>query len=335
MTSREVLAACRALVAFSVVALGAVGCQGRVASTGGETHFLTACDDTPAACGTELACRGGVCTLPCEEDAACSAFPNAECVASTGSVPTGTELPGTCDVRCAGDAECERVSPDHQCVTGVCRVPDGDAGANSCTPATTDPNQVLVIGDSFFAATHQITAYLEDAARMAGALEAGERYRDQSSLLDNALADGGIANQYAAGLAEGAVELVVMNGGGADVLFTDCETGANCSDLTDAANEARALFARMAGDGVRAVVFVGYPDPVEAALAELMDAFRPMIQAECAASPVPCHWVDLRTPFAGRYDAFIDSDGLNPTAEGSRATATAIWTVLERNCLAQ
>jgi hypothetical protein len=197
---------------------------------------------------------------------------------------------------------------------------------------------VLLIGDTFFATSHQITAFLEDLARNEGALSAGDRYRDNSRLVANglAVAGEGLADQYAAGASEGDVRLVIMNGGGADVLFSSCESPAtDCPDLVAAAASARELLDGMAADGVLNVVYVFYPDPVDATVREKMDALRPLIQDACESSSTPCHWLDLRTTFAGHYDEYVQPDGMNPTAAGSQASARAIWETLRRNCIAQ
>jgi hypothetical protein len=100
-------------------------------------------------------------------------------------------------------------------------------------PSGTPANQVLVIGDSFFASSHQITAYLEDLSRAAGTLSAGERYRDNSRLTANALAFGGngIHDEYEAGVTEATVKLVIMNGGGVDVLASSCAPNSSCPEL--------------------------------------------------------------------------------------------------------
>lgn len=199
-------------------------------------------------------------------------------------------------------------------------------------------NEVLVIGDSFFGASHQITAYLEDLARGAGALAVGERYRDNSARTANGLALGGhgIESQYAAAKADAEVKAVIMNGGGADLLGASCPAPpAECPALSEAALAAQELLSQMAADGVSDVVYAFYPNPVDASLSEKMDSLRPLIQGACESSPVPCHWLDLRTAFADHYDEFIQPDGLNPTAAGSQASAGAIWATMQMACIAQ
>jgi hypothetical protein len=263
-----------------------------------------------------------------------------------------------CEFRCASDTECERLSADHRCQGGVCRAgvsssggeggaaggssgssgAAGSGGSEACAPSEIAGNQVLLIGDTFFAATHAVTAELENLARDAGALAANERYRDASTLFGNALALGGngIANQYASAVAESEVEVVVMTGGGADLLVGSCESlQPECPLIVDADDALRELFARMSDDGVGHVLYAFYPNPTDANLRAEMDVLRPVIEAACAESPVPCHWVDLRVSFADHYDEYILPDGMNPTPAGSRAAAEAIWAVMQGQCIAQ
>jgi len=330
--------------------------------TGGETHFLTRCDASPKSCGDRLTCVCGVCTLPCAERAACEALPAAQCVPSSAGCATNIPTtPGVCEVSCVGDADCAVVSPSHRCQQGVCRagalasggaggssdVTSGgvagsgavtDGGAGACASGTVPANQVLIIGDSFFATTHQITAYLEGLARDAGAVSVGERYRDRSNLLANALALGGngIADQYTSGASEAGVKVVIMDGGGADALLGSCDSAnASCAVVTAAAAAAQALFAKMATDNVEQVVFAFYPDPGDANVKARIDALRPLIQSACENAPLPCHWLDLRTVFAGHYPEYVQADQLNPTDTGARASAQAIWSTMQQYCVAQ
>jgi hypothetical protein len=326
--------------------------------TGGETHFLTRCEPNSDTCGDRLSCVCGVCTLPCAERAACQAWPAAQCVPSIAGCGSGSAgATGVCEVACVGNADCTVVSAAHRCEQGVCRAgalatggagaassgtggASGatDGGASACSSRTVPANQVLIIGDSFFATTHQITAYLEGLARDAGAVSLGERYRDRSNLPSNALAlaGNGIAEQYTSGVSEAEVKVVIMNGGGADVLLGSCD-GANssCAVITAAAAAAQALFARMASDGVQHVVYAFYPDPGDPNVKAKVDALRPLIQSACENAPLPCHWLDLRSLFAGHYAEFIQPDQLNPTDAGARATAQGIWALMQQYCIAQ
>ena len=350
-------------VALLVAVQVAAACSSDQDPTGGETHFLRLCKPG-ADCGQGLACLCGVCTRSCAGASDCAALARGECTAPSVSGVCAQAAPQTfCDALCTDDADCAAISADHRCEDGRCRsgsaAPnaggtggsgaagasgaagnggDGGGGTGGCTSSEVNANQVVILGDSFFGATHQITAYLEDLARGAGALDVGERYRDYSALLNNALALGGngIAAQYAAAAAEARVEVVIMNGGGTDVLAGACATpSSDCPVIVEASLAAEALLAQMAADGVAHVVYAFYPDPVDPNLRAKVDALRPQIEAVCQASPVACHFVDLRSTFADFYTEYIQPDGINPTAAGSQAAAGAIWETMQTNCIAQ
>jgi len=339
----------RLTILIAALAL-AFSCRPQIGEpTGGETHFLTRCESNANTCGDRLTCVCGVCTLPCAERSGCLTLPAAQCV--PGCI--ADDAPGVCEVSCVGDADCTVISPAHRCEQGVCRAgvlasggaggADGapdveDGGANACERGSVPANQVLVIGDSFFAASHQITAYLEGLARNASAVSVGERYRDRSSLIANALAlaGNGIADQYTSGLSEAEVKVVIMNGGGADALLGSCDSAnASCAVVSAAAAAAQSLFAKMATDNVEQVVYAFYPDPGDASVKARVDALRPLIQSACENAPLPCHWLDLRTVFAGHYAEYVQADQLNPTDAGARASADAIWATMQQYCVAQ
>jgi len=320
--------------------------------TGGETHFLSRCVPGTNTCGDQLACLCGVCTLPCAERANCEALPVAQCV--PGCATDEGKAPGVCDVFCVVDADCAVVSAAHRCEQGACRagaLASGGAGgagdaaeagtgaeAGACESGTVPANQVLIIGDSFFATDHQITAYLEGLARDAGVVSEGERYRDRSSLISNALAlsGNGIQDQYTGGVSEAEVKVVIMDGGGADALLGSCDSAdASCPVIAAAAAAAQALLSQMATDNVEQVVYAFYPDPGNASVKARIDALRPLIQSACENAPLPCRWLDLRTVFAGHYAEYIQADQLDPTDAGARASAEAIWATMQQYCIAQ
>jgi len=210
----------------------------------------------------------------------------------------------------------------------------GGAGGAACPHGEVSGNEVIILGDLYLAQTHQVTAYLEALAREAEALPAGERYRDYSSTTSNGFVTGDafIADQYAAAQAEGTVRVVVMDGGGADVLLGTCETPptADCQVMVDVVAAAEALLEQMFQDGVENVVYFFYPDVADETLLAKMDVLRPLLQGVCENSNVPCHWIDLRNTFT---DLMVE-DTL-PTDEGAQATAAAIWSTMQANCIAQ
>lgn len=274
------------------------------------------------------------------------AIVTASCQSSDGDPPIGGE---THFLKCISDSDCRSLSEEHLCIDRVCELPStasDDAGpievavpdaAIACGGTALNTSEMVILGDSFFATTHEITGHLETLAREASVLATNENLRDYSGLTDNAFAfmgGNGIADQYSEALADGDVRVVVMNGGGADALIGDCASGdAGCPWLDEAAMAAADLFAQMASDGVADIVYVSYPDPLDDATRGKVDALRPLIQSACTEAPTRCHFMDLRTTFEGRYDEFIRPDGLNPTSAGSEATAAEIWDVMQAGCV--
>lgn len=315
-----------AATALSVAALlmSGNGCQSadERPPIGGETHFLRCNSD--AVCRTlspDHVCIDQICRLPPPRfDAApppVTAVPDA-----------APEVPDAAPAPAVPDAAARDAGP---------RAPTVDA-AETCARGQVAASEVVVLGDSFFGSSHEITAELEQLATAADSLNEGERFRDYSRLLGNALAfmGEGIAEQYAEALADGAISVVIMNGGGADALLGTCATpDATCPLVTAAAAAAERLFEAMAADGVGDVVYAFYPDALDEPTRARVDALRPLIRDACAAAPLDCHWLDLRPVFDGRYDEFIAPDGLNPTSLGAEATAAAIWALMQTNCIAQ
>lgn len=353
MTNDERRMALRFATALGVTLCAFINCvsEPKESSRGGETHFLMACNSDDS-CGSTLACMCGLCTRSCSDSSGCQSLSaSATCVANAArpAADACADAPQSsiCDVPCTKDDSCRAMSTSLRCERGFCRNLDAvtsDAGsADAATPACAQgqvaANEVLFLGDSFMATSHQIPADVEELARQAGTIAAGEQYRDASSLTGNSLAleSPFLADKYASARAEGTVSVVIMNGGGADVLLGTCDTPptASCPALANAAAAVPLLLAQMAQDGVQHVVYFFYPDPVDVVLQAEMDVLRPLIQKACESSTVPCHWLDLRPTFAGHYSAYILADGKNPTDEGSAATASAIWSTMQQNCLAQ
>ena len=90
------------------------------ATVGGETHFLLTCDED---CGPGLSCIEGVCTRGCEPGfSSCSELaPAAACESVALDAAERVGFPGTCELRCEGDADCTSLAGGHGCRAGVCR----------------------------------------------------------------------------------------------------------------------------------------------------------------------------------------------------------------------
>ncbi len=203
-------------------------------------------------------------------------------------------------------------------------------GPSTCESSGVAGSEVLMIGESFIAFSHGITHTIEDLARAAGALDAGESYRD-NSISGTTLAGGGnsIPNQYQSGVDQGPVRVVLMDGGGNDCLQANNPSGA--------LSAAEGLFQNMQENGTEKVVYFFYPDPIGGQFSSLkscLDTLRPQMQALCEGLTSPeCYWLDLREVWNG-HPEYTD-DGIHPTPAGDAATGEAIWEVMVDNCVAQ
>lgn len=201
-------------------------------------------------------------------------------------------------------------------------------GSDECVKGQTRGNQVVVIGESFIAATHGITQQIEKRARENGSLAEGDHYID-NSVSGTTLANDQIPSQYRRAAANGMIKYVLMDGGGNDCLLRGDGDGALAA--------AKSLFETMAKDNVEKVVYFFYPDPIGnqfASLKSCLDALRPKMKELCEGLTSPkCYWLDLRPVWNGHNE--YTQDGIHPTAAGSIATGDAIWEVMKANCVAQ
>lgn len=206
----------------------------------------------------------------------------------------------------------------------------GTTGGGTCEKGMTMGSEVLVIGESFIAATHEITHEIERQARANGSLGESESYRD-NSVSGTTLAGGGqsIPNQYANGVQQGPVKYVLMDGGGNDCLQANNPDGA--------LSAAEGLFQAMQENGTEKVVYFFYPDPIGSQFSSLkscLDSLRPQMKAMCDGLTSPkCYWLDQREIWDGHGE--YTQDGIHPTTAGSVASGQAIWDVMVENCVAQ
>jgi lysophospholipase L1-like esterase len=217
----------------------------------------------------------------------------------------------------------------------------GSGGTPACEKGTTKGDDVLLIGDSFIALSRDITKDLNTLARNAGALEASDAYRDKS--VSGTQLSGGISpqipQQYINAQKETPVKIVIMDGGGNDMLNNTCSDPpmASCQAIQNAVTAVKDLFVQMGKDGVESVVYFFYPENQKNATQRAkVDVLRSELQEVCKSAASPkCYGVDLRPVFEGHFTEYVLSDGIHPTAAGSRATAEAIWSVMQQNCVAQ
>lgn len=187
----------------------------------------------------------------------------------------------------------------------------------------------MIIGDSVFALSGDIHEYLEDdldetidtyarsGCQVNGSsLICSRRYR--------------IPNQYDNADKDG-IETVIMNGGGNDFLLGD---GADCTDqacieevLAGIEQTLAGLFNDMQNDGIGEIIFLGYyntEDPQNNAINSLSMAYKAQNYPQMGVK-----FVDTRSAFAGNEGQYITSDGIHPTAAGSRVLADLILDALD------
>jgi lysophospholipase L1-like esterase len=215
----------------------------------------------------------------------------------------------------------------------------GAAGATSppCTKGDVKASEVLFIGESFIAQSGDIPRMTSELARKAGTIGASESYRS-FAVSGTQLTTGDIPNQYARAQMAGPVKVVLMDGGGNDLLFGDDRCmgsfDARCKEVVDVVAD---MFTDFKSGGVTDVVYFFYPDPmgIGASIKDAMDILRPEMKKLCDdATAVRCVWVDQRETWDGNYDQFT-SDGIHPTAAGSMASAQQIWDAMVKSCIAQ
>lgn len=206
----------------------------------------------------------------------------------------------------------------------------------ACMKHAVKASEVIFIGESFIALSGAIPRFTSQLARDAGTIGASESYRSYA-VSGTLLTSGEIPGQYTRAVSEGPVKVVLMDGGGNDLLVGGrCQSGfdASCKEIVSVV---QTLFGKMKGDGVTDVVYFFYPDPmgIGANIKNAMDILRPEMKKACdGATDVRCVWVDQRESWEGKYSMFT-SDGIHPTDAGAMASAKQIWDAMVASCIAQ
>jgi hypothetical protein len=325
----------------------AFGCGGDVKPVvGSETHFLTLCDDDSCPDGSQCIC--GVCTKTCSADGECEKLgANATCTPlgpreAEGRCPAD-EAPAMCDVGCLDTTDCRSLGASFRCEQGFCRPRDEAPEPESLTCDTPPPiarANVVVLGDSLIELSDFATD-LETAGTKAGVFAATGTLRSYASALQSILADGplSIGRQYDVARGEGTARVVVMDGGATDMLNVPCGStpSVDCTAMQSAAAGAELLLGALASDGVEHVVYFFYGDPPAtsdfAAIGPSLDVLRPLVENACGKSGLACHFLDLRSVFAGHPEYFAQ-DGVNFTPAGATAAADAVVDVMVERCVA-
>jgi lysophospholipase L1-like esterase len=203
-------------------------------------------------------------------------------------------------------------------------------------------NKVVMIGDSIFHLSNEIAKNLETYS--------GEAYRQY--YMSGAQMIGGtmtpVIKQYANAKADDPIiRTVIMDGGGNDILINNQEVcsgdtvSQECKDLIEPVFEAaRTLFREMYNDGVQHMIYLGYyvvdPDGYmigEAGLKGVTDYSAAKSKATCDELNVEFgktigYYIDTRDAFIGHEKDYIISDGVHPSAAGSKVLADLIWNLM-------
>jgi len=195
-------------------------------------------------------------------------------------------------------------------------------------------SDVMIIGDSFFALSDEITRSLERIAKANGILGATDSFKD-CAVSGATLANNGIPSQYKNGISSGKVKYVIMDGGGNDCLQGSATAPYTASTpyIKNATDAVTSLLKQMKADGVVKVFYLFYPDPNGdlGGLKAKLDALRPIMQSTVAnaAEKPETYFFDVRPVWSGKLSQYTLSDGIHPTTAGSEATAQAMWAKMQ------
>jgi lysophospholipase L1-like esterase len=225
-------------------------------------------------------------------------------------------------------------------------------------PCISNPAQdVLIMGDS----------YVTGAASPAMQPALGMLYPTANQFRNVAVAGTSMATGGILGLIptqfSGSPKLVIMDGGGNDILICDaaqfpgCSTMCNapgssklkiCQDIvTKATAAAKTLFDRMSSAGVKDVVYFFYPHPPvnNGGMKEIDDYSEPIARSQCEAytqtsgGKTNCWWVTTVKPFADAggdiNPANFAADQIHPSQAGQNIIAKQINDTMKAHCLGQ
>jgi lysophospholipase L1-like esterase len=211
------------------------------------------------------------------------------------------------------------------------------------------PSNVVFIGDSYinYALAHpELNGMIAALAIKDGALQTGQNYTDYA-VPGTTLSAGtpqipGMWTQAKA--ANKNIQVVVMDGGGNDVLINNmqCKVNGSSMDATckmvvqASLNTAKMMISDMKASGVTEVIYFFYPHPPTGGW-EIDDYAIPMLDAMCAGlsdSKFQCRFINTVPIFANHNDWYA-SDGIHANATGEQAIADVIWKQMKADCAGQ
>jgi len=199
------------------------------------------------------------------------------------------------------------------------------AGVHAANPGRAAANK-LIVGDSIFALSGAIRSNLQSDLNetVNSSARSGCQMIGGNGICSARFA---VPSQYANASKTG-IKTVIFNGGGNDFLLGDAcgatPTAESCQQGIQAIEETiSSLAARMRSDGITKIVYLGYYNTsTEPGALELNNG-----HADLKARTYPAQgiiFVDPRQAFAGREAQLIRSDGIHPTAQGSRVLTDLI-----------
>ncbi len=187
----------------------------------------------------------------------------------------------------------------------------------------------MIVGDSIFALSGDIHENLENDLdeNIDTYARSGCQVNGTSLICSRRYT---IPNQYD-NADKGGIETVIMNGGGNDFLLgegADCTTEACVQEVLMGIEQTLAgMFNDMHNDGIDEILYLGYynlGDPER----DQINTVSMQYKAENYAS-IGVDFIDSRPAFAGNESQYISSDGIHPTAAGSRVLADLILQTLD------
>ena len=200
--------------------------------------------------------------------------------------------------------------------------------AMASNPGISSPD-TMILGDSIFALSGDIHENLEadldeniDTYARSGCQLTG------GNILCSRLYS--VENQYARADKSG-IRTVIFNGGGNDIQLNSCRPSLSaCMPLLNELEDRIAtLVQKKRNDGIEEIIFLRYYNP-PASAENLQDINNYSMNYKAAAYPgMGVKFIDVRADFAGRESIYITSDGIHPTAAGSRVLSNRILQALD------
>ncbi len=195
-------------------------------------------------------------------------------------------------------------------------------------------NDLLCNGESFFEMT-DICKELSKLAREDGVLISNKNF--------NQVAQSGqpisvIRNNFVT-KANPKPKYVVTDGGGIDLMNANCQPGdKNCGAIQDCKRELLLYIDEMKKAGVKAFLWMGYPEVPSMQNLTINQAIWTEVTKELIAQQTEpkAIYVDLLPVFEGHYEEYFSEsmwgggkDYLHPNLAGSKAVAKAFWDALK------